>query len=99
MPVADALMRTVCAYATLEQALQEAQEQDYMNDPPESPGDVEAWIINLQNCLLWGYQTGVDEDQDVVVLEAITATAKKLGLGPYDITGPVRRILDELTLV
>ena len=70
---------------------------DYLNDPLDEP---EEWLINLQNHLLWGsYQTGRDDDEDVVVLEAIVSMAHKLGLGPYDLAGPVRRILDELTLV
>lgn len=97
MPIADPLLRAVCDYATLSEALEEVRE--YMDDPPESPEDVEAWIIDLQNRLLWDYQTLVSDDHDVVVLEAITSTAKRQGLGPYDITGPVRKTLDELTLV
>ena len=97
MPTADELLKAVCDYRTLESALEDAGE--YMDDPPESAGDIEAWVIDLQNCLLWGYQVGANADHDVAVLEAITSTAKRLHLGPYDITGTVRRILDELTLV
>lgn len=69
----------------------------YLEDPLDNP---EFWLINLQNELIWHtYQVGRDADEDTVVLEAIVTVAKELRLGPYDVTGETRRILDELTLV
>ena len=95
MPCSDSLLRMVSEYDSLAAAY--TKSWDYLNDPLDEP---EEWLINLQNHLLWGsYQTGRDDDEDVVVLEAIVSMAHKLGLGPYDLAGPVRRILDELTLV
>ena len=91
----DLLYRRLYEYQTLEAAYMVAF--DYLEDPIDDP---EPWLINLQNELIWNtYQVGRDADEDIVVLEAIVATAKSMNFGPYDITGEARRILDELTLV
>ena len=91
----DALYRMLYEYDNLEAAYQAAF--DFLEDPPE---DEDAWLINLQNHLIWkSYLVTQDGNADTVVLEAITSLAKRLGLGPYDVTGETRRILDELTLV
>lgn len=92
---ADALYRMLYEYDHLEAAYWAAS--DYLDDPPENEDE---WLINLQNHLIWKtYQVCQDGDADTVVLAAITSLATRLGLGPYDITGETRRILDELTLV
>ena len=95
MSCSDSLLKMVSRYEVLEAAYEKCW--DCISDPLDDP---EEWLINLQNHLIWGsYQVCRDEDADVVVLEAITSLAEFLGLGPYDITGEVRRIFDELTLV
>lgn len=91
----DAIYRMLYEYDHLEAAYWAVYE--YLDNPPESEDE---WLINLQNHLIWEtYQVCRDGDADTVVLEAITSLAVRLGLGPYDITGESRRILDELTLV
>ena len=91
----DPIYRKLYEYDHLEAAYQAAF--DYLDDPPEAE---DAWLINLQNHLIWGsYFVGQDTNADVVVLEAITSLAVRLGLRAYDLTGETRRILDELTLV
>lgn len=91
----EALYRLVYEYDTLEAAYCSAYE--YLEAPPE---DEDAWLIDLQNHLVWrSYQTGYDPDWDVVVLEAISTLVKRLGLRANDVTGETRRILNELTLV
>lgn len=95
MSCSDPLLRMVSEYDGLAAAYTRSWE--YLDDPLDEP---EEWLINLQNHLLWGsYQTGRDDNEDVVVLEAIVSMAQELGLRSCDITGPVRQILDELTLV
>lgn len=95
MPYLDFLMQEVSDYRTLETAYWDVA--DCLECPPD---ELDAWLIELQNHLIWGsYLVAQDLDADAVVLEAIAHTAERLGLGAYDVTGEVRRILDELTLV
>ena len=96
MPSSDPLLLEVCGYENLEAALYYIY--DNLNDPPDEKNE-EAWLIDLQNRLIWGYEAGTNEDHDAVVLEAIQFTMRDYGMTPVMLTGEVKRILDDLTLV
>lgn len=60
--------------------------------------NVEEWLINLQNHLVWNsYSTGNDPDSDTVVLSAIDILLKRHSLKISDITGRIAEIIGELT--
>lgn len=90
----NALYRELYEYDTLEAALEAASL--FLSGPP---GDREGWLINLQNHLVWrSYRVGEDPDCDAVVLEAIASVMSRHGLRARDLTGELRKLLDDLTL-
>lgn len=89
------LYAEVYDYATLEAAYEAAFL--YLDDPQE---DSEAWLINLQNHLIWrSYEPGEDPDLDCVVLSAVSILLKRHGISARDVASPeLRNIIDTLTL-
>lgn len=82
-------------YTTLEAAYDAAFL--YLDDAPE---DSEAWLINLQNHLVWrSYEPGQNPDEDSVVLTAIGNILKAHGLKSHEVKEPeLRRVIADLTL-
>jgi len=82
-------------YTTLEAAYEAAFL--YLYDTPE---DSEAWLINLQNHLIWqSYEPGQNPDEDSVVLTAIGNILKAHGIKCHEVREPeLRRIIADLTL-
>lgn len=90
----DNLYQELYEYETLETAL-EAVSLLLSNLPEDS----EEWLINLQNHLVWrSYRVGEDLDRDAVVLEAACAVMRYHGLRARDLTGELRKLLNDLTL-
>ncbi len=90
----DNLYQELYEYETLETAL-EAVSLLLSNLPEDS----EEWLINLQNHLVWrSYRVGEDLDRDAVVLEAACAVMRHHGLRARDLTGELRKLLNDLTL-
>ena len=90
----NALYGELYEYDTLEAALEAASL--FLSGPPE---DREGWLINLQNHLVWrSYRVSEDPDCDAVVLEAIASVMSRHGLRARDLTGVLRKLLDDLTL-
>lgn len=90
----DTLYQELYEYGTLEAAFEAVLL--FLNNLPE---DNEEWLINLQNHLVWrSYRVGEDPDCDAVVLEAACAVMRHHGLRARDLTGELRKLLDDLTL-
>lgn len=66
----------------------------------EVPEDSEAWLINLQNHLVWrSYEPGQNPDEDSVVLTAIGNILKTHGIKSHEVEeAELRRIIADLTL-
>ena len=82
-------------YGTLETAFEGAYL--YLSGEIE---DVEEWLINLHNHLVWQtYEACQDPDMDCVVLTAISNILKRHGLKAGEVQEPLlRRIIADLTL-
>lgn len=89
------LLFLLASYDILAEAYEESRE--YLSEPLDEPDE---WLINLQNHLLWHtYEVAVDEDADAVVLTAIGLVMKAKRIKANDLTGEVKAILNDLTLV
>lgn len=88
----DGLYAELYDYDTLEAAYEAAF--PYLEDLPE---DSEAWLINLQNHLIWrSYETGETPDFDTVILCAADIIAKRHGICGLSLPGRTGEIVMEL---